>query len=131
MAEIADNKAFDYMQEADPDKYITGGAMEHSEYEMDMSPEEQEEFLRLNTHFFNKLYETDPLVDKEKLSFKSYLENLDPELIKMRADDIDQQPVGEDGQPGPHFVVSKGIDRLSRKHYGDIDRLRNMVLGGK
>ena len=124
-----DNYAFNEMMNVDPDKYITGGAMEHSEYEMDMSPKQQEDFLRKNAELFMELYESDPNIERRKISFSSYLENLDPKLISMRADDYDNEPVDDTGFPDRYIMISKGIDNLSKKHYGDVDRLRNMVLG--
>ena len=127
MAEI-DDKAFDYMNAGDPDKYITGGTMEHSECEMDMSPEQQEEFLRENASLFRNLYNTDPLVNREKLPYSSYLENFDPELISLRAQEYDESR----GPRSPEVITSKAIWDQAGKHGGGkqgIESIRDMVLG--
>ena len=128
MANI-DNQAFNAMKLGDPDKYITGGAMEYSEYEMDMTPKQQESYLKKNASIFKKLYDTDPLVNREKLSYKSYLENLDSKLIRMRADDHRKEIQGSTEKADPYLIAARDIDRLSRQHYGDIDRLKDMALG--
>ena len=130
MAEI-DDRAFSALRKGAPDKRIfdEGGAIEYSEYEMDMTSRQQEKYLEKNARLFKRLYDTDPNVDRKKLPYKSYLENLDVELIRMRADDYDKQTVGKDDLPSPHYVAARDVDRLSRRHYGDIDRLRNMALG--
>ena len=96
MAEI-DDQAFSFMKEASPD-YIAGGALNFdseyqtkatSKFDTDMSPDEQESFLRENAQIFKNLYDTDPNVDRKKLSYKSYLENVDPKLLSMRAEEYD------------------------------------------
>ena len=115
-----DKYAFDAMNAADPDRNITGGAMEYSEYEMDMTPGQQEKFLKKNAKLYKKMYDSDPLVDRKKLSYKSYLENLDPELVSLRALDEDESPEN---------IVAKELWNLAKGHYGDIDRTRNMALG--
>ena len=119
MAEI-DSKAFDYMNEGDPDQSITGGAMEYSEYEMDMTPKQQERFLKKNAKLYKRMYDSDPLVDRKKISYKSYLENLDPELVSLRA--LDEEGSSEN-------IAAKELWNLAKGHYGDIDRTRNMALG--
>ena len=128
MANI-DDQAFNAMKLGDPDKYITGGAMEYSEYEMDMTPKQQEAYLKKNASIFKKLYDTDPLVNREKLSYKSYLENLDSRMVRMRADDHRKEIQGSTEKADPYLIAARDIDRLSRQHYGDIDRLKDMALG--
>ena len=39
-----DDVAFDAMNKANPDRDITGGAIMYSQFEMDMSPREQENY---------------------------------------------------------------------------------------
>ena len=41
-----DNEAFNAMNAADADPNITGGAITYSEFEMDMTPKEQERYRR-------------------------------------------------------------------------------------
>ena len=129
MANI-DEQAFNAIKKGDPDKYITGGAMKYSNFEMDMSPQEQDLFLKKNAELFKRLYDTDPNVDRKKLPYKSYLENLDTKLIRMRSDDYDNQPLDEGGEPEQSlYQAARDVATHSERHYGDIDRLRNMALG--
>ena len=138
MAEI-DDQVFSFMKEASPD-YIAGGALNFdskyqtkatSEFDTEMSPDEQEGFLRENAQIFKNLYETDPNVDRKKLSYKSYLENLSPELLSMRAEEYDIKMDSDDPNPeiSPDVLNSKKIWEHADKHYGDINRLRDMALG--
>ena len=129
MAEI-DDRAFNYMDMGDPDKYISGGTMEHSEYDMDMSPAQQEEFLRENAGLFMNLYNTDPLVDREKLPYASYLKNFSPELLAMRAEEYDMKKAPRN----PEIIASKQIWDQASKHGGGkkgIEAIRDMVLNGE
>jgi|TARA_Y100000310_G_scaffold224122_1_gene225971 hypothetical protein len=129
MAEI-DDRAFKFMQQGDPDKYITGGAVEYSEYEMDMSPTQQEDFMRQNTKLFQGLYNIDPLVDREKLPFSEWLEVLSPERIKLLADDYGDP---ESKAPrDPEVILSKDIMNQAGKHWGGekgFKFIKDMVLG--
>ena len=138
MAEI-DDQAFSFMKEASPD-YIAGGALTFdskyqtkatSKFDTEMSPDEQEAFLRENAQIFKNLYDTDPNVDRKKLSYKSYLENIDPRLLSMRAEEYDMKMDSDDPNPeiSPDVLNSKKIWEHADKHYGDINRLRNMALG--
>ena len=129
MAEI-DDRAFDFMQKGDPDKYITGGAVEHSKYEMDMSPEEQENFLRQNTQLFERLYNVDPLADKEKLPFANWLKVLNPEYIKILSEDYDHPKTNTPREP--KVILSKDIMKQAEKHWGGIEgikKIKNLALG--
>ena len=138
MAEI-DDQAFSFMKEASPD-YIAGGALNFdsqyqtkatSKFDTDMSPDEQESYLRENAQIFKNLYDTDPNVDRKKLSYKSYLENVDPKLLSMRAEEYDRKmdSGGADPEISPDVLNSKKIWEHADKHYGDINKLRNMALG--
>ena len=127
-----DSIAFDYMKEGDPDKYITGGAIEHSEYEMDMSPEEQEDFLRENTRLFNDLYQVDPLADKEKLPFVNWLRALNEDYVMMLSEDY--ADTEKKSPREPEAIISKDIMAQADKHWGGkhgLDKIRELALGGK
>jgi len=82
-----DNEAFDDMQQADPDQNITGGAINYSPYSMDLNPKEQKVTANRAELLLKKAYELDPNVDKEKVSFRNYLDWLNPELMKLRSED--------------------------------------------
>ena len=130
MANI-DEKAFNQMNQADPDWDITGGAVDYSKFEMDMSPKEQEAFLRDNAELFRSLYNTDPNVDPRKLSYKSYLENLDPKLILLRAREYEEN-VRKKAPLNPDIITSGQIASQAEQHWGGetgVTALRDMVLG--
>ena len=130
MAEI-DDRAFEYMQKGDPDQTISGGAIDYSEYEMDMSPEQQEEFMRENTSLFHDLYNNDPLVDKEKLPFGAWLGALNPERIRLLSEDYSDPDSKAPREP--HIILAKNIMQQADKHWGGeegFDKIRNMALGG-
>ena len=82
MAEI-DNTVFDYMNEGDPYQSITGGAIEYSEYEMDMTSKEKKGYEKDLMDALSMNYRSDP--DKGKLSFANWLKELKPDLIMGRA----------------------------------------------
>ena len=82
-----DNEAFNNMQQADPDQTITGGAINYSQYSMDLNPKEQKVTANRAELLLKKAYELDPNVDKEKVSFRNYLDWLNPELMKLRSED--------------------------------------------
>ena len=136
MAEI-DNRAFNYMKEGSPDE-VAGGAIafdsEHqtmatSKFEDEMNPSEQEMFLSQNAQMFKNAYDTDPNVNSDKLSYKSYLENLRPYLIISRADVYDSVVETDGESADPYLLVAKSISEHSRSHYGDVNRLIDMALG--
>ena len=82
-----DNEAFNNMQQADPDQNITGGAINYSQYSMDLNPKEQKVTANRAELLLKKAYELDPNVNKEKVSFRNYLDWLNPELMKLRSED--------------------------------------------
>tara|TARA_Y100000310_G_C20476498_1_gene712677 strand:+ start:199 stop:672 length:474 start_codon:yes stop_codon:yes gene_type:complete len=82
MARI-DDYAFDAMNAADPDVNVSGGAIKYSQYEMDMSPKEQEKYKQTLLNTLDTAYRNDP--NKGKLSFKRWLKNLKPSLVEERA----------------------------------------------
>lgn len=123
-----DAAAFEMMQSGDPDKYLDGGAIEHSEYEMDMSPAQQEKFQVLNQDLFKGLYDADPLVDRENLPYRSFLENIDFELLRLRAEDYDETKAPRT----PETIISQTLLKQADRHGGGVHALkamRDMVLG--
>ena len=140
MTDNIDSEAFENMQAADPD-YVAGGSimfkspfqtLATSDYDDKMTPEEQGEFERMNMKVFHKLYQTDPNLKNANLNYMNYLKNLDPELIEMRATEFDDITEGDANAEVPvELETAKAISVLAQKHYGDIDRLRNMALGLK
>ena len=82
-----DNHAFNNMQQVSPDQAIDGGAINYSAYSMDLAPNEQKMAAGVDEKLLNEAYELDPNVDKEKVSFRNYLDWLNPELLKLRSED--------------------------------------------
>ena len=126
MAEI-DSKAFDYMNEGDPDKSITGGAIEYSEYEMDMTSKQQKDFTKENTALFRNLYDADPLADKEKLPFKQWLKALSPERVRLLSEDYE----GKDAPRDAKTILAKDLMAQASRHWGGkygFNAIRDMVL---
>ena len=129
MAEI-DDRAFEYMKKGDPDSDITGGAIDYSEYEMDMSPEEQESFLRTNTELFSNLYNADPLVDKENLPFANWLKELNPEYVMELTNEYSEKEAPRDSR----VLIAKFLMKQADKHWGGkhgFNKIREMALGGE
>jgi len=79
-----DKYAFDAMNAADPDMdAITGGAITYSEFEMDMTPKEQEKYRKTLMTALDTTYRSDP--NKGRLGFADWLDNLKPDLVMERA----------------------------------------------
>ena len=78
-----DKYAFDAMNTADPDMDVTGGAIEYSSYEMDMSPSEQKGYEKTLKDALSMSYRSDPY--KGKLNFQDWLKGLRPDLVMERA----------------------------------------------
>ena len=86
------NNAFDAMnQSAGSDMYITGGAITVSEYEQNMSPEDQLEYENTLMELFQTAYQNDTLLQKyPNVSFKYWLSTIDGDDWRYRADDYDE-----------------------------------------
>ena len=137
MAEI-DSKAFDYMNEGDPDQSITGGAIEYSEYEMDMSPTQQKGYEKDLMEALSMNYRSDP--DKGKLNFESWLKELRPDLIMERArkwEELREDAKGVEGYrermnaldpKESRLIEDAGIlQRLLNKHTGRLEDTHGMI----
>ena len=137
MAEI-DSKAFDYMNEGDPDQSITGGAIKYSEYEMDMSPKEQKGYEKDLMSALSMNYRSDP--HKGKLNFDNWLKELRPDLIMERArkwEELREDAKGVEGYRSKmdslnpqeaRSIEDAGIlQRLLNKHTGRLEDTYDMV----
>ena len=137
MAEI-DSKAFDYMNEGDPDKSITGGAIEYSEYEMDMTPSQQKGYEKDLMNALSMNYRSDP--HKGKLDFDSWLKELRPDLVMERArkwEELREDTKGVEGyrermdaldpQEARSIEDAGILQRLINKHTGRLEDVRGMV----
>ena len=126
MAEI-DDRAFSAMNTIDPDRNISGGAIEYSEYEMDMTSKQQKDFTRENTTLFRNLYDADPLADKEKLPFKQWLKALSPERVRLLSEDYE----GKDAPRDAKTILAKDLMAQASRHWGGkygFNAIRDMVL---
>ena len=137
MAEI-DSKAFDYMNEGDKDQSITGGAIEYSEYEMDMTPSEQKGYEKNLMYALSMNYRSDP--HKGKLDFDSWLKELSPDLVMERArkwEELREDTKGVEGyrermdaldpQEARSIEDAGILQRLINKHTGRLEDVRGMV----
>ena len=138
MAEIEDKYAFDSMNVADPDMDVTGGAIEYSEYEMDMTPKEQKSYKKDLMDSLSMNYRSD--LDKGKLNFESWLKELRPDLIAERArkwEELREDAQGFEGYRGrmdaldpreARSIEDAGIlQRLLNKHTGRLEDIYGMV----
>jgi len=126
-----DNAAFDQMQGADPDMNITGGAIEYSEFEMDMNPKEQARYKRSLMNSLDISYKNDE--DKGKLGFSDWLDNLRPDLVIERArkweevrHDKDVMNV-MDPKEFSKLEDSGLLQSLLSKHTGRLEDVRDII----
>jgi len=127
------NDAFDVMNSAaGDDMYITGGAITMSEYEQNMSPQDQSKYEELLMDRFQMAYNRDPY--KQNLDFKHWLKTLNPELYRERAskyDDIKAQNYGLNklrSMEGGALLEDAGIlQSLAHLHTGRIEDLIEIV----
>ena len=116
MAEI-DDKAFKYMREGSPDNNITGGAIEYSQYEMDMTPAQQKDFATETLSLFKNLYNVDPLVDQKKLPYKSWLKTLSSERIKELSKEYEDVTAPRN----PEAIIANDLIKQASKHWGGVE----------
>jgi len=116
MAEI-DSKAFNYMREGSPDNNITGGAIEYSQYEMDMTPVQQKDFEKETLTLFKNLYNVDPLVNREKLPYKSWLKTLNSERIEELSKEYEDVKAPRN----PETIIAKDLMKQASKHWGGVE----------
>ena len=133
-----DNKAFDYMNEGDPDQSITGGAIKYSEYEMDMSTSQQKGYEKDLMNALSMNYRSDP--HKGKLDFDSWLKELRPDLVMERArkwEELREDTKGVEGyrermdaldpQEARSIEDAGILQRLLNKHTGRLEDAYGMV----
>ena len=93
------NNAFDAMNgAAGNDMYITGGAVTMSEYEQNMTPDDQKEYENTLIDLFGTAYQNDVLLRKyPNVSFKHWLSTIDGEDWSVKASDYDEVRVKGEG----------------------------------
>ena len=132
-----DKYAFDAMNAADPDMDVTGGALEYSSYEMDMTSREQKGYEKNLQDALSMSYKSDP--HKGKLDFQNWLKELRPDLVMDRARQWEElrednkgveayrermNALGEEGR----VIEDAGIlQRLLNKHTGKLEDIYSMV----
>ena len=125
------NYAFDAMNRVAPDNDITGGAIMYSEFEMDMSPKEQERYRETVLNTLDSSYRGDP--HKGKLGFRDWLDNLKPELIKERAlkwqDVRHDKDVMNEMNPDEFSLLEDAglLQNLLDKHTGRLEDVRDVI----
>ena len=126
MAEY-DNKAFNAMNESVPDTDI-GGAIDISEYEQNMDVSQRKGFEREVLNQFLSAYNINPL-KKGRLPFKSFVKNLDPELVSSWAEDAGRENM--EGRPLKHrsevYYNAEKLMKLASLHTGRIEDLRDIA----
>ena len=126
-----DDYAFNAMNREDPDMSLTGGAITYSEFEMDMSPKEQERYRKTLMGTLDTTYRTDP--HKGKLGFADWLDNLKPELIKERARKWEEirrdKDVMNEMDPKEFSVLEDAglLQTLLQKHTGRLEDVRDVI----
>ena len=126
-----DNKAFGAMNAVAPDRDITGGAIMYSEFEMDMTPKEQERYKKSVMSALDSSYRHDP--NKGKLGFSDWLDKLRPDLVIERARKWEEVRNDEDvmNQMDPkEFSVLEDagmLEGLLRHHTGRLEDVRDII----
>jgi hypothetical protein len=133
---MADNSAFDAMNiGAGDDMFISGGAITVSEYEQNMTPDDQSRYEKTLLNTFQSFYAGDP--DKGRLDFSHWLKTLNPELVRERAkewEDVraENQGVHKFRDMDPikvRLIENSGtLQRLSHLHTGRVEDLIDLVL---
>ena len=126
-----DAMAWNKMKEGDPDKYITGGAIEYSKYEMDMKPADQKKYKTAVLQSLDSAYKGDP--HKGKLGFKDWLKNLKPELVKERAKKWDELRGDKEAirslDPKEYKLIEESglLQNLLNMHTGELDDVGDII----
>ena len=127
------NNAFDMMNNsAGNDMYATGGAITVSEYEQNMTPEDQKRYETLLMDEFMSAYGSDP--HKGNLDFKHWLGSLNFDLLRERALKFDDVKASNNGlqrlmqmQDGRELEDAGMLQRLAHLHTGRIEDLAEIV----
>ena len=133
-----DKYAFDAMNAGDSDMDVTGGAIEYSSYEMDMTPREQKGYEKNLKDALSMSYRGDP--HKGKLDFQNWLKNLRPDLVMERArkwEELREDSQGiKDYRERMNALDSKEanviedagmLQRLLNKHTGSLEDIYDIV----
>ena len=133
-----DKYAFDAMNDVDPDMDVTGGAIEYSSYEMDMTPSQQKGYEKDLMEALSMNYSSDP--HKGKLNFDNWLKELRPDLVMERArkwEELREDAKGVEGYrermdalnpKEARSIEDAGIlQRLLNKHTGRLEDAYGMV----
>ena len=126
-----DDVAFGAMNQADPEKNITGGAITYSEFEMDMSPSEQNKYRDTVMGTLDNAYRNDP--NKGKLGFSDWLDNLRPDLVMERARKWEEvrrdKDVMNQMDPDEFSTLEDAglLQGLLMKHTGRLEDVRDIV----
>ena len=121
-------------ESADDDMYITGGALTVSEYENNMTPDDQSKYEAAILANFQLSYENDPY--KRNLDFKHWLLSLNPELYRERAQKYDDIKADNNGlaklqrmEPGKAALLEDAgtLQSLAHLHTGRIEDLVELV----
>ena len=144
MPHYDDREAFTAMKKGAPDE-VAGGAIMFespwqtkatSEYDEEYTPARKKEFEESVMDVYKGMYASDPTVgDRDKITLKRYKANLDLDLIKERKLDYDLFS----SKPGFNEFDEKNTSEwwankfynLADKHYGDINRLKEMAISSK
>jgi len=129
------NNAFDAMNEsAGDDMYITGGAITVSEYENNMTPDDQSKYEETILANFQLAYQNDPY--KKNLDFKHWLQSMNPELYRERAQKYDDIKADNNGlaklqgmRPDLAALLEDAgtLQSLAHLHTGRIEDLVELV----
>ena len=129
------NEAFDMMNDAaDTDMYITGGSITVSDYEQNMTPNDQLEYEALLMDEFMAAYESDP--HKGALEFKNWLGSLNFDLLRERALKYNEI-IGSDNGSQKLIRLEDGrlledagmLQRLAHLHTGRIEDIAELIKG--
>ena len=110
---------------------ITGGAIMHSEFEMDMTPKEQAKYRKSMIDVLDLTYRSDP--HKGKLGFSDWLDNLRPDLIKERARKWEEvrrdKDVMNKMDPKEFSTLEDAgfLEILLQKHTGRLEDVRDII----
>ena len=127
------NDPFDMMNNAaGNDMYVTGGAITMSEYEQNMSPDEQRNFEKLVKEEFQTAYGGDP--HKGALDFKHWLKTLNFDLIRERSDTFDDIKASNYGDQklmqradGRALEDAGTLQKLAHLHTGRVEDLVEII----
>ena len=127
-----DDYAFNSMNAGDPDMdAVTGGAITYSEFEMDMTPKQQEKYRKTLMNTLDTAYRSDP--NKGRLGFADWLDNLRPDLVTERARKWEEVRNDKDvmNQIDPKefsLLENSGLlQNLLEKHTGRLEDVRDVI----